>query len=307
LLSKNKALLDKYRFTNSFIRNLRETELIRIKALIILRGDKIDQLNKIKNLVNDTLSFNYKKINTSEFSIFYSSKNKYKNLLLKKKFINTIEKIEKIDKTLSSRYFNLKKIKLLAILFKLYVSYSIINNYFDFIGFDFLKEDRKVVNLNFFSLIYLRLWVSMIKKDVMVDNFFKKIKLFGRNELKRRVLRKYYITLFANKDNFKNIKKFKENLYYNYRFLNLSNTISDLSESLYLGFKKNSIFKVNNYGDIRARKIRFLRRFSNTYEKFDLTGTLFWYKNSNNQKLTNNYLNFGKNKYYSVIKKIIFI
>jgi hypothetical protein len=189
----------------------------------------------------------------------------------------------------------------------LYVSYSIINNYFDFIGFDFLKEDRKVVNLNFFSLIYLRLWVSMIKKDVMVDNFFKKIKLFGRNELKRRVLRKYYITLFANKDNFKNIKKFKENLYYNYRFLNLSNTISDLSESLYLGFKKNSIFKVNNYGDIRARKIRFLRRFSNTYEKFDLTGTLFWYKNSNNQKLTNNYLNFGKNKYYSVIKKIIFI
>jgi hypothetical protein len=84
LLSKNKALLDKYRFTNSFIRNLRETELIRIKALIILRGDKIDQLNKIKNLVNDTLSFNYKKINTSEFSIFYSSKNKYKNLLLKK-------------------------------------------------------------------------------------------------------------------------------------------------------------------------------------------------------------------------------
>jgi hypothetical protein len=188
LLSKNKALLDKYRFTNSFIRNLRETELIRIKALIILRGDKIDQLNKIKNLVNDTLSFNYKKINTSEFSIFYSSKNKYKNLLLKKKFINTIEKIEKIDKTLSSRYFNLKKIKLLAILFKLYVSYSIINNYFDFIGFDFLKEDRKVVNLNFFSLIYLRLWVSMIKKDVMVDNFFKKIKLFGRNELKEGYL-----------------------------------------------------------------------------------------------------------------------
>lgn len=121
--SLTEKLLENSKLVINAIRSCKHSEIIRISALRAVRKNKVAQLNSIKNLINDNNDTLY----NSSYNHIFKAKLSYKKALLKKKFIELLDRISKIDKVLSVRYNELVRVRSTELLFRMWLIQYLVN------------------------------------------------------------------------------------------------------------------------------------------------------------------------------------
>ena len=132
------------------------------------------------------------------------------------------------------------------------------------------------MKINYLRLVQLKLFFELFNKDRSFSYFFEKIRLFDRSELKRRVLRKYYLSLFSGTHKNSNTcinLELKSRVLKNYQ---------SVLGMRFGGFRlirdfvsRDSLSSTKKYTDILSSRVRFLRRFGSLASKLKATDTLF--------------------------------
>jgi len=173
-----------------------ESAKYRILALMFRKKSKIENLIELKKTYTKIGFLIDQKSHTSDkFNTVILVKNSYMKILLRKKFINILKKVNYVDKEILKR---LHVLKLLRIDFlKLKINYISIYLYSTIkVNFNLKKKYlKKLVVLLYLKLLYLKYLYSVEINNHTFNLITNKVQLFNNIEIKRRILRKFYTTI----------------------------------------------------------------------------------------------------------------
>lgn len=291
------------------LRSAANSEIYRIASLVSRRDLKTKQLNTVKRLINGLDS---KPVNgTDTYSKFYNLRNKYKSALVKKKFISIVIKIRHINNTLSLRYFNLYKIRSNISKEKLKILEIMLNYTISFLRVGYVPKNSKSLELLFLRFLFLKLTYLGFNFSTFFKCFSKKKLLFDNLELKRRILRKFYSTIWARRSGFGTSVNLERTMGYvlnNFAGVIKILKLSDFSNILIYEKERSRKENTLEYKKALSSKFKLIRRFGNTDNRLQVTSKPLWYWFTKKiKKNINNLLSDRSQNYEFPIKRTIFI